>query len=523
MRYLYCLLVVVLSGLLLSVVSCDEASLMNASGEDVRSEDIEQFLSESFVQFYTKDSIPDVKKLEEYSLVLMEKNDIPQQLKVLYLWTSIYEKANDLQMEVRTIEEAIQLALRHKESAWLFYLYGRLANMYYRTYDVSEYVKYQTLANKYIEDLDMDAFPLEGRLLMAKNYLYTKKYDEACAALESIDTDSQHWLYAQMKVLLGITYSKMNLWKRSVSEVNEALDKGGLSKGNMLLCYVTLAYCHSQIGDLESALYFKRIADSYDIDNLNGLTQIAIYKAYIEISLLMSDANAEKMYMQKMVKQYESIIQQLNDVTLDEAIQIYTKNQERNFYNQNIKKHRYVILLITVSLISSILFYLNLKKKQAYNLLYLQTSLNSMETLNSIKDETKQMILRDFEIGKKIALLKQSKIEKYNKLLNELDKLNVTESNELLNMDWEKFYQHIDIAFDNFYSSLIEKYGDLNDKEVQLCCMLKAGFKTDEIAALWLQSVHSVHKCKTNVRKKICTPEGADIIKFIDSVITLQG
>ena len=220
--------------------------------------------------------------------------------------------------------------------------------------------------------------------------------------------------------------------------------------------------------------------------------------------------------------QYESIIQQLNDITLDEAIQVYTKDQERNFYNQNIKRHQYIIVVITILLVCSIVFYLALKKKQAYNLLYLQASIDSMERLNIIKDETKQMILHDFEIGKKIALLKQNKLEKYNKLLNELEKLNVTENNELLNMDWEKFYQHIDIAFDNFYSNLIEKYPDLNDKEVQLCCMLKAGFKTDEIAALWLQSVYSVHKYKTNVRKKIGAPEGADIVTFVTPLMGIQ-
>ena len=31
----------------------------------------------------------------------------------------------------------------------------------------------------------------------------------------------------------------------------------------------------------------------------------------------------------------------------------------------------------------------------------------------------------------------------------------------------------------------------LNEKEMQLCCMMIAGFKTEEIAAIWMQSIFS--------------------------------
>ena len=60
-----------------------------------------------------------------------------------------------------------------------------------------------------------------------------------------------------------------------------------------------------------------------------------------------------------------------------------------------------------------------------------------------------------------------------------------------------------------------EKHSSLNEKEIQLCCMMIAGFKTEEIAAIWMQSIFSVHKYKTNIRKKIKAPDGANIIKFI--------
>ena len=33
---------------------------------------------------------------------------------------------------------------------------------------------------------------------------------------------------------------------------------------------------------------------------------------------------------------------------------------------------------------------------------------------------------------------------------------------------------------------LKDNFSDLNEKELQLCCMMVAGFKTEEIAAIWL-------------------------------------
>jgi len=38
---------------------------------------------------------------------------------------------------------------------------------------------------------------------------------------------------------------------------------------------------------------------------------------------------------------------------------------------------------------------------------------------------------------------------------------------------------------------LKENYSCLNEKEMQLCCMMITGFKTEEIAAIWMQSIFS--------------------------------
>ena len=44
---------------------------------------------------------------------------------------------------------------------------------------------------------------------------------------------------------------------------------------------------------------------------------------------------------------------------------------------------------------------------------------------------------------------------------------------------------------EKFNFMLKENYSCLNEKEMQLCCMMIAGFKTEEIAAIWMQSIFS--------------------------------
>lgn len=103
-----------------------------------------------------------------------------------------------------------------------------------------------------------------------------------------------------------------------------------------------------------------------------------------------------------------------------------------------------------------------------------------------------------------------------------MDRFNLIKENPLLTTQWDKFYHYIDLTFDNFYSKITKSYPILNEKEVQLCCMLIAGFKTEEIAAIWMKSVFSVHKYKTNIRKKIDAPEASNIITFLTEKSLLQ-
>lgn len=80
-------------------------------------------------------------------------------------------------------------------------------------------------------------------------------------------------------------------------------------------------------------------------------------------------------------------------------------------------------------------------------------------------------------------------------------------------LDWDTLYRTIDYVYDNYHSSLREKYGDvLNEKEMQLCCLLRANFSTKEISIVTRQGVRTVYQRKTVIRQKLGIEEKGDIV-----------
>ena len=84
---------------------------------------------------------------------------------------------------------------------------------------------------------------------------------------------------------------------------------------------------------------------------------------------------------------------------------------------------------------------------------------------------------------------------------------------------WSDLYPVIDRLYDNFHTRLINQYGDtLTEKEVQICCLLCAGFSTKEIGVITGQSDATIYVRKTSIRKKIGAAEGQDIVVCVNSV-----
>ncbi len=89
--------------------------------------------------------------------------------------------------------------------------------------------------------------------------------------------------------------------------------------------------------------------------------------------------------------------------------------------------------------------------------------------------------------------------------------------NALLN--WEDLYRTIDYIYTNYYTHLKSKYGELlNEKEIQLCCLLKANFSTKEISIVTQQGIRTVYQRKTVIRQKLGIEEKGDIAEYLSTL-----
>ena len=77
-------------------------------------------------------------------------------------------------------------------------------------------------------------------------------------------------------------------------------------------------------------------------------------------------------------------------------------------------------------------------------------------------------------------------------------------------------FQMIDLVYAGFYTQLNDRYTNIfNEKEIKLCCLLKANFSTKEINMLTRQSLQTIYQRKTQIRQKLSIPEADDILHHL--------
>ena len=197
----------------------------------------------------------------------------------------------------------------------------------------------------------------------------------------------------------------------------------------------------------------------------------------------------------------------------------YAKNGTYHIVYLTISRQRQMIVIIMLFFVTlgGILLFVYLYRRRQRMLLEKEEEIETLRNMLASadkpddKESVRKLMLQQLGVIKTIA---GTPTEANQQLLARLMALNEETANALI--DWPSIYQTIDLVYDGFYTRLRDKYKDvLNEKELQLCCLLKADFSTKEINMLTRQSLQTIYQRKTQVRQKLNLAEAEDITTAI--------
>lgn len=309
----------------------------------------------------------------------------------------------------------------------------------------------------------------------------------------------------------------------------------------MIIRKITLADIYTYLNRKDSTILLLNevrpaIEASKDIE-LHAIYYSALAK------MEASNKNYKEAFLNQ--KQYVTCVDSVyqlhrkNSLAETERIYNYIKYQEENGKLREIQ-HNTVVFCVVVLGVLFILFiiivWLKWKRRQDLS--------NAEETVDALrKMEKENQNKYNNEIGEQVTFLACSDEEKDNmvkkallmqlnitKVLSQLDEKSDKDQSFLVkfnnlfygeqrknDVNWEDFYVLVNLLYDGFAQKLQVTYADiLNEREMQLCCLLKVNMDTTEIACIMKQRINTVRTRKTTIRKKLNAPDAADIVAFLE-------
>ncbi|MDE7120441.1 MAG: LuxR C-terminal-related transcriptional regulator, partial [Muribaculaceae bacterium] len=81
--------------------------------------------------------------------------------------------------------------------------------------------------------------------------------------------------------------------------------------------------------------------------------------------------------------------------------------------------------------------------------------------------------------------------------------------------DWKDFTHNFDLAYDNFTQKLLQAHPELTESDLRICCYLRMGLSSKEIAPLLNISYRSVEMSRYRLRKKMRLTRDVNLTEYL--------
>ena len=291
-----------------------------------------------------------------------------------------------------------------------------------------------------------------------------------------------------------------------------------------LLC---MCYLYMDLEDVDSTEYYlNKTKESFFLLKNQGYTITNTGENMVAIAQAVIDYNHNKQFnYSDIIKYNDSLFLATHDqykkfqANIESNYNLERENMQLAIHQQQTRFWLMSVIFFVVILGIAIGLYIYKRKQK---LLEAEEKIEVLDHLlkeamantNNEKDSRflKKILLQQLGFIRLVAAVPTSANQE---LLKQMANISDDEVQTDSLIAWDDLYPVIDSIYDNFYSTLIKHYGNvLIEKEIHLCCLLRAYFTTKEIYVVTQQSIPTIYQRKTTIRKKLKIGEKEDIISF---------
>ena len=378
----------------------------------------------------------------------------------------------------------------------------------------------------------ISSYPDDGRMLMYRSNIATIKYydDDTGSAIKELESIGQYAKNAQDSAFMW-KYSKRALadiqsdagrQTDAIKTQNEILShyRHTGDSTEISVSYASLARYHLLLGDINAAKRCMAMADS---TKTSAISNDLSWAGYYTLMHAVLDYAGNRNIKFKDWALFVNGLQDNNErrqkigSANDEARRLLAERNLRLAISRQRSQNLATWIGLAAIVSVAVFVVVGRRRKQilenrAEEIDALRRMVAEARESGDAKDDRffKKVLLRQLGVIRMAAANPTVANQEMLRQMTEIANNDVAVDSLL---DWDTLYRTIDYVYDNYYSSLKEKYGTvLNEKEIQLCCLLRANFSTKEISIVTRQGVRTVYQRKTVIRQKLGIEEKGDIV-----------
>lgn len=418
----------------------------------------------------------------------------------------------ELEQTYSFLIKAKEFALLLKEDNLLGLISYDLGYMFQREFNWKQARSNYDLAQRYFLKAENkrnahNIYPVIAYLYLLEGYpkdsafvYYQKGLDYA---LEQKDSSTVSIIYKGM----GVACFENNQHDEAREYIQKAIEmdsKGQLSHGY----YELLSRSYMKDKEYGSAMYYAEKFGEL-VDQMNN----SYYKqAYLTLLCEIDEhsGNYESaLGRYKALSVYKDGLYAENiQNSLADVQEKYHAERIQNAYNRLMVHRQFLIIVIVfVLLLAAFIFWFfsSMVKKKNQNLIEAEDTLEMLNNMLLEKDnrenQFKSLLIEKLDIAKKVAQMEIAPAKDHNLFLKRYNAVFDENLQEVL--DWENLYPLINDLYKGFIDKVTKLFPLLNEKEIQMCCLIRAGFSNNEIAFILAYTYESVRVRKVDLRKKM--------------------